>query len=526
MTYFYRIARTVEDFEQIHKLNYATFVEEIPQHQANEEHRLVDPFHQENTYLLCMKDRQVIGMMAVRSTRPFSLDKKIGPVETKFSTPPSYPVEIRLLSIDKSYRTGRPFLGMVQALVNWCLQSGYDAAFISGTVRELKLYRQLGFVPFAETTGSGEAQFVPMILTLKTYENGVAGRIAKPIVNLLPGPVRVASEVRDALSSGAISHRSPAYQRLLDSVQCQLKELTNAPHVQVLQGTGTLANDVVAAQLKRLSGKGLILVNGEFGSRLCDHARRMNMEFDCLKIEWGDTFDLAELTTTVDKNTYSYIWFVHCETSTSVLNPLEAIKEISKKRGIQIAVDCVSSIGTLPVDLTEIDFASLSSGKGLSSFSGVSFVFHKRVVQPDPTIPRYLDLGTYIHAAGIPYTQSSGLMKALEKAVSRIVAHRQTHFAAIEHRANTIRKALERMDYQVIGNDDSSSPGILTIALKEGESAVQLGEDLLLNGYRTHYESQYLRDRNWVQLATMNEMDESEIEQLLRILERITSFRE
>lgn len=174
MTYIYRMARTSHDEEQIHKLNYETFVEEIPQHGPNEKKRLTDQFHDENTYLLCMKDSRVIGMIAVRSKRPFSLDKKIGPVESKLSTTPRHPVEIRLLSIESQYRTGRPFLGMLQALVNWCLKAGYDAAVISGTVRELKLYRQLGFVPFAEPTGTAEASFIPMVLTQETYEKGIA----------------------------------------------------------------------------------------------------------------------------------------------------------------------------------------------------------------------------------------------------------------------------------------------------------------------------------------------------------------
>ena len=30
------------EFEQIHRLNYKTFVEEIPQHEASPAHRLVD----------------------------------------------------------------------------------------------------------------------------------------------------------------------------------------------------------------------------------------------------------------------------------------------------------------------------------------------------------------------------------------------------------------------------------------------------------------------------------------------------
>ncbi|MDW0109929.1 aminotransferase class V-fold PLP-dependent enzyme [Sporosarcina aquimarina] len=524
MTYIYRIAKTKHDEEQIHKLNYETFVEEIPQHESNGQRLLKDQFHSENTYLLCMKGSHIIGMIAVRSARPFSLDKKIGPVEARLSNPPHHPVEIRLLSIKEQYRTGRPFLGMMQALVNWCLKEGYDAAFISGTVRELKLYRQLGFVPFAETTGTAEASFVPMMLTQETYEAGPAGRIAKPMVNFLPGPTQVSEDVKNALTIDAISHRSSAHARTLTSVQDHLKSLTNARYVQVLQGTGTLANDVVAAQLSRLPGKGLILVNGEFGNRLCDHAIRFGMDFDVFESAWGEAFDINELQRFMDTQEFSYIWFVHCETSTGVLNDLEKIGAVCLQRNIPIAVDCASSLGTVPLNLENIDFASSGSGKGLSSFSGLALVFHKENVEPDKKIPRYLDLGMYAAAEGIPYTQSSNLIQALEKAVCQLKCNQENHFEAIQKRANILRSGIERIGYKILAHECNASPGILTMVLKQGESSQHLGEDLFLNGYRTHYESKYLRERNWLQLASMNEMNETDITRFLDILKGLTSF--
>ena len=77
--YFFKIATSADEFEQIHRLNYQTFSEEIPQHQKNAEQKLVDQFNSENTYIICIKDQEVVGMTAIRDNRPFSLDKKEGP---------------------------------------------------------------------------------------------------------------------------------------------------------------------------------------------------------------------------------------------------------------------------------------------------------------------------------------------------------------------------------------------------------------------------------------------------------------
>ena len=74
----YKLASTPEEFEAIHRLNYLSFVEEIPQHAANPDKRLVDRFHGENTYAICLAGDQLVGMIAGLSlihisepTRPY-----------------------------------------------------------------------------------------------------------------------------------------------------------------------------------------------------------------------------------------------------------------------------------------------------------------------------------------------------------------------------------------------------------------------------------------------------------------------
>src|ERR1051326_9455901 len=77
----FKIAAGESEFEQVFRLNYKTFVEEIPQHPPNAEKRLVDRFHHENTYLIALDGDQLIGMMAARDKRPFSLDEKLGNID-------------------------------------------------------------------------------------------------------------------------------------------------------------------------------------------------------------------------------------------------------------------------------------------------------------------------------------------------------------------------------------------------------------------------------------------------------------
>src|SRR6266496_1077021 len=102
----FKVASEDWEFEQIHRLNYRTFVEEIPQHQASPTHRLVDKFHAENSYLICLSDQKLAGMLAARGHRPFSLDQKLANVDSYL--PAGHTVcEIRLLAIDRNFRGAR-----------------------------------------------------------------------------------------------------------------------------------------------------------------------------------------------------------------------------------------------------------------------------------------------------------------------------------------------------------------------------------------------------------------------------------
>ena len=99
----FRIASEDWEFEQIHRLNYRTFVEEIPQHARNAEGRLVDRFHEENKYVICLQGRRLVGMMALRAQRPFSLDAKV-PNLDQYLPAGRVPIEVRLLAVEPEFR--------------------------------------------------------------------------------------------------------------------------------------------------------------------------------------------------------------------------------------------------------------------------------------------------------------------------------------------------------------------------------------------------------------------------------------
>ena len=376
----------------------------------------------------------------------------------------------------------------------------------------------MGFLPFAHITGSDEAAFQPMYLTKETFDAGLAGRIMKDMVNFLPGPANISKEVKQALSKTPFSHRSLTFESLLNSVQNRLKRLMNAKNVQLLHGTGTLANDVVAGQISLMNGRGLILVNGEFGERIVNHAERFNLQFDKLKSEWGSSFTKEEVVDTLKTGKYSWLWAVHCETSTGVLNNLEMLKEVCSTYEVKLAIDCISSIGTISIDLNGIAFASGVSGKALSSYTGLSFVFHEEHVEPSTRIPRYIDLGSYAAASGLPYSQSSNLLNALHAALEKYESPVRV-YEQIQKRYDEIRTGLERAGLTILSEKGNSSPTVMTVLLPFTINAKQLGDDMYLNGFSLHYESSYLQKKNWIQISCINDINEKDFQKMLETLE-------
>jgi GNAT superfamily N-acetyltransferase len=168
----FRVATAPWEIEQIHRLNYQAFVEEIPQHTPNSERRLVDKFHGQNTYVIGVANEpaapQVVAMMALRAQRPFSLDQKLSNLDTYL--PAGRKVcEIRLLYIVPAFRRANVFRGLLETAGDYGMAQGWDLAIISGTTRQLRLYRHLGFIPFGPLVGSAEAQFQPMYATLESF---------------------------------------------------------------------------------------------------------------------------------------------------------------------------------------------------------------------------------------------------------------------------------------------------------------------------------------------------------------------
>ncbi len=336
-------------------------------------------------------------------------------------------------------------------------------------------------------------------------------------VNLLPGPVAIDARVREAFERAPVSHRGAEFMDRVHRLRERLKDLVSARHVELLLGSGTLANDAVAAQLSLRQDPGLILVNGEFGERLVEQATRFGLTFEVLTAEWGDSFDYPELDRQISRLGPGWLWAVHCETSTGVLNDLERLKDICRQRGVDLCLDCISSIGTVPVNLQGVHLATCVSGKGLASYPGVAMVFHHHAIEPQLALPRYLDLGYYAAKGSVPFTTSSNLIHALGRSLELREQDRRLHEERIEL-ACWLRRELVAAGWRLLAPPEISSPAVLTLVL-DGQRSMELGEALERQGFLLSYRSEYLESRNLIQIVLMGDSRKEDLERLLGALD-------
>lgn len=345
-----------------------------------------------------------------------------------------------------------------------------------------------------------------------------------PPVCLLPGPVAIAPAVTKAFHEPLVYHRADEFIPLFERVRAKLVDLTGGTkQVALFVGSGTLANDAVAATLAAdpYRGHGLVLVTGEFGGRLLKQARRWGLDPQVLTWDWGQTWDLKAVEAAFKKMPRGgWVWAVHHETSTGVLNDLPALVALAKQYGIRVCVDTVSSLATVPVDLNGVYLASGASGKAVGSYAGIAFVF------ADPAdldhldidaIPSYLDVASTLKTVGPRFTVPSPLIRALEMAMAPLStpAARKARFAEIRTLGNRIRNAVIEAGLKPLAAEEISSPALVTFAPPQGVNSaefVQLCRDW---GYQIAGQSGYLAERGLVQIAVMGHMTEDQIEALV-----------
>ena len=205
-------------------------------------------------------------------------------------------------------------------------------------------------------------------------------------VLLGPGPSLIAARVTRALAAPMLSHLDPQFLEIMDDTRTRLARVFQAPDNSfacAVSGTGTSAMEVAVANLVQPGIRVLSVVTGYFGERLAQMCERYGATVRRLDVEWGRACDPDSVTRALQQHAADLVTVVHAETSTGVLNPVQAIAAHAHAAGALILVDAVTSLGGMPLDVAgwDLDVVYSCSQKGLGAPSGVApLVFTPRAL--------------------------------------------------------------------------------------------------------------------------------------------------
>ena len=207
-----------------------------------------------------------------------------------------------------------------------------------------------------------------------------------PRLLLGPGPSNPHPRVLEALSRPLLGHLDPAFLALLDEAQARLRTLFGTENALTLplSATGSGGMEACLANLLERGDRALIGVAGVFGERMCEVARRIGAEVERIETEPGTALPAAAMAEAIARVRPRVVAFVHAETSTGVLQPVEEIAAAARRAGAYLVLDCVTSLGGLPVSLDAwgVDAAYSGTQKCLSCPPGLSPVsFSARAVE-------------------------------------------------------------------------------------------------------------------------------------------------
>jgi alanine-glyoxylate transaminase / serine-glyoxylate transaminase / serine-pyruvate transaminase len=187
-----------------------------------------------------------------------------------------------------------------------------------------------------------------------------------------PGPCNPYPEVTAALGRPLLGHLDPEFLTLLDETSERLRRAFRTVNELTFPVSATGSGGMETAFVNFVSPGDVVVVgvNGLFGARMCEVARRLGAEVVRVDAPWGEPLDPEVLLAA--HSSPAMIALVHAETSTGVRNEIEPVGQ--GKGDALLVVDMVTSLGgiAVEVDAWGIDVAYSGTQKCLGVPPGLA----------------------------------------------------------------------------------------------------------------------------------------------------------
>ncbi|HJU10408.1 MAG TPA: alanine--glyoxylate aminotransferase family protein [Candidatus Binataceae bacterium] len=300
-----------------------------------------------------------------------------------------------------------------------------------------------------------------------------------------PGPAPVPPDVLLEMARPMIHHRTPEFSGLLDSVRERLKPLFGTrQEIILLASSGTGAMEAAVCNLLDPGNHALYVNGGKFGERWGKLIVAHGAIAHEVKVEWGRSARPEDVDDALTKNPTCRAVFVQAsETSTGALHPIAEIGEVTRRRGVLLIVDGITSVGVFEQEMDGwgVDALVTGSQKALMLPPGLAMIALSAQawarVRESHARRYYFDLQRELKAQRdehtTAYTPAVALLFGLNKALEMIEAETLPHvFARQRMMAEATRAAALPLGLRIFA--DSPAPGVTAMAVPDGVDSGKL----------------------------------------------------
>ncbi len=296
---------------------------------------------------------------------------------------------------------------------------------------------------------------------------------------LTPGPLTTSLATKRAMLRDWGS-RDKAFITLTARIRQRLVEIAGVEtsHVAVpVQGSGTFAIEATLGTLTLPDAKTLVLVNGAYGKRMVVILERMGREATVLEWPEDEPVDPGSLDAALGADgAIRHVVVVHCETTSGILNPIEAVAEVAARHKRGLIIDAMSAFGAIPFDGAGIEFDALvaSANKCFEGVPGVGFaIIAKDVLVATAGNSPSLSLDLHEQWRGLEangqwrFTPPTHVLAAFDQA---LVEHTEEGGVAGRHRrysgnCRILIDGMRRLGFETLLAEEVQAPIIVTFLM-------------------------------------------------------------
>jgi serine---pyruvate transaminase len=293
------------------------------------------------------------------------------------------------------------------------------------------------------------------------------------------GPTPVPPAVSQAMATPMLYHRAPAFVELYERVLAKLpKVFQTSNDVLTFAASGSGAMDSAVANLVRPGTKTLAAAAGKFGERWIELNEAYGAQVVKYEPGWGERLDAAEFDRLLTENDGIEVVFATLsETSTGIVNDIQAIAAVVNRHGAILVVDAVSGLGAAELKQDEwgVDVVVAGSQKALMIPPGLAFasVSQKALdfVEAKPGGRYYFDwvkTAKSQRKGNSPFTPAVPLFQGLDVALDMIETEGLDNvFARHDLLARATRAGIAGLGLELYGNPDERSTVVTALELPE-----------------------------------------------------------